>query len=58
MSGRLATLLANNSMTIWQLFAMDDDELLAIDGAGTDILDEVRVMQMGRSLSANVLRCG
>jgi len=58
MSGRLATALAALSMGLFQAFRMTDEELLALEGVGQAMLEEIRVIQMGNSLFAAVIRCG
>ena len=52
MSGRLASALAQHSISLFQAFRMSDEELLALEGTGPVTVDEVRIIQMGSSLSA------
>ena len=58
MSGRLASALAQHSISLFQAFRMTDDELLALEGIGPATVDEVRIIQMGQSLSAAMIRVG
>jgi len=37
---------------------MTDDELLSLEGIGPATVDEVRIIQMGQSLSAAMIRVG
>ena len=56
MSGRLASALAAHSLSLYQAFRMTDEELLSLEGIGPVTVDEVRVIQMGQSLSAAMIR--
>ena len=58
MSGRLANALSQHSLTLYQAFRMTDEELLALEGIGPATVDEVRIIQMGQSLSAAMVRVG
>jgi len=58
MSGRLASALAQHSLTLYQAFRMTDDELLSLEGIGPATVDEVRIIQMGQSLTAAMVSAG
>lgn len=58
MSGRLARVLAEHDLGLYQAFRMSDEELLALEGVGPATVEEVRVIQFGQSLSAATIRVG